>query len=168
MDEDGDRAHLEGQGAGDKRLREQTTVARREGGDKGGGPSGLGDDGEQSEEDAASVNSDDIARERELDERLLEDEMSGEETEHQRQPIDDASQTAYVNSLTLPRATTTQLPAPSNAASSTRTSQEEPGNGLHFLLGQRIPYFALVLFPGAIVSPHHLLGNFFCRYRSNT
>lgn len=74
------------------------------------------DDEELSGDDASLSASDSVACE--MDDRTLEDDLMDEETGQQPQPVDDAGQAEYVNSLVLPRA----VPA-------SRTTSQEPGNG---------------------------------------
>jgi len=68
--------------------------------------SGVGGVGEEelSGDDASLAGSDGMSRERELDERALEDEMIDDDSGRPSEPVDDAQQAEYVNSLTLPRA----------------------------------------------------------------
>lgn len=66
-----------------------------------------------------------MAEERELDERTLEDEEIDEEQGCRPEPVDDAVQAEYVNSLTLPQAEPQRTP--SDGTASAVTSQE-PGN----------------------------------------
>ena len=73
-------------------------------GQRGGGEAGGVEEEELSGDDASLAGSDGMARERELDERALEDEMIDHDSGRSSEPVDDAEQAEYVNSLTLPRA----------------------------------------------------------------
>ncbi len=83
-------------------------------------------DGAPSDEFEAPMDTSRVQHERELEERMLGDDVSDEEPERPPDPVDDTRQSQYVDGLTLPR----QLPSPNSGAGLTgaSTAPEEPGN----------------------------------------
>lgn len=93
---------------------------------RGGALAGTQSDAD--DEDESSMDTSEVQHERELEERMLHDDVSDEEPERRPEPVDDTRQSEYVNSLTLPRRE--QPPSPNGGAGSTgaSTPTEEPGN----------------------------------------
>lgn len=86
----------------------------------------AGADGGELSQDDANIGDEDVgAHERELDDRMLEDEVNDEEQERRPEPVDDVSLAEYVDSLTQPRGA--HPPNPGGGGPSAATVQGEPG-----------------------------------------